>query len=269
MAEVKWIKITTNMFDDEKIKLIDAMPERDTIHYIWIRLLVQAGKTNANGYIFLNENVPYTEEMLSTIFNRPINSVRLALQTLSSFGMIHVQEDNLIKISNWDKHQNIEGMERVREQNRLRKRKQRENEKQLLTSTKDEIGVTKIVCHDMSRDSHAIEQEQEQEQDVEQEQDIEQQHIEKLNIILKDFSEKEIKAVAKICCDVDVVVEKWNIVKSMKKVKSKVGALITAIKEDWQPPKQGSNNNLTFTNYEQREYDYDALEKKLLGWDKE
>jgi phage replisome organizer, putative, N-terminal region len=82
MAEVKWIKITTNMFDDEKIKLIDAMPERDTIHYIWIRLLVQAGKTNANGYIFLNENVPYTEEMLSTIFNRPLNSVRLALKNI-------------------------------------------------------------------------------------------------------------------------------------------------------------------------------------------
>ena len=132
MSEIKWIKITTNMFDDEKIKLIDAMPERDTIHYIWIRLLVQAGKTNANGYIFLNENIPYTDEMLSTIFNRPINSVRLALQTLSTFGMIHVQEDKLIKVTNWEKYQNVEGMEKVKEQNRLRKRKQRANEKQEL-----------------------------------------------------------------------------------------------------------------------------------------
>ena len=72
MSDIKWIKITTNMFEDEKIRLIDAMPERDTIHYIWIRLLVQAGKTNANGFIFLNENIPYTEEMLSTIFCRPL-----------------------------------------------------------------------------------------------------------------------------------------------------------------------------------------------------
>lgn len=32
MSEIKWIKITTNMFEDEKIKLIDAMPERDTIY---------------------------------------------------------------------------------------------------------------------------------------------------------------------------------------------------------------------------------------------
>ena len=148
VAEIKWIKITTNMFDDEKIKLIDAMPERDTIHYIWIRLLVQSGKTNANGYIFLNENVPYTEEMLSTIFNRPLNSVRLALQTLSNFGMIHVQEDRLIKISNWEKHQNIEGMEKIREQNRLRKQKQRANEKLL---KKENCTETE---NELSRDGH-------------------------------------------------------------------------------------------------------------------
>lgn len=57
MVEIKWIKITTNMSTHEKIKLIYDMPERDTIHYVWIRLLVQAGKTNAKGYIFLNENV--------------------------------------------------------------------------------------------------------------------------------------------------------------------------------------------------------------------
>lgn len=151
MGEIKWIKITTNMFDDEKIKLIDAMPERDTIHYVWIRLLVQAGKTNANGYIFLNEHVPYTDEMLSTIFNRPLNSIRLALKTLSQFGMIDIDEDNLIKISNWEKHQNIEGMEKIREQTRKRvathRAKKKEEEKhfscpQKVTSRDSNVTVT-------------------------------------------------------------------------------------------------------------------------------
>ncbi|MBE6078731.1 hypothetical protein FDC49_10700 [Clostridium sporogenes] len=138
LAEVKWIKITTNMFDDEKIKLIDAMPERDTVHYIWIRLLVQAGKTNANGYIFLNDNVPYTEEMLSTIFNRPLNSLRLALKVLRDFGMIQIQEDKLIKITNWSKHQNIEGMEKVRQQTRQRVAKHRAKKKESLEEAKGE-----------------------------------------------------------------------------------------------------------------------------------
>ena len=59
MSDIKWIKLATCMPDDEKIKLIDAMPERDTIHYIWIRLLIQAGKTNADGEIFLSEDMPW------------------------------------------------------------------------------------------------------------------------------------------------------------------------------------------------------------------
>lgn len=73
MAEIRWIKLFLAMFDDEKIKLIDSMPERDTIHYIWISLLIQVGKNNFNRFIFLNENVPYTEEMLATILSRQIN----------------------------------------------------------------------------------------------------------------------------------------------------------------------------------------------------
>lgn len=125
------------MFEDEKIKLIDAMPERDTIHYIWIRLLVQAGKTNSNGFIFLNENIPYTEEMLSTIFCRPLTSIRLALKTLKDFGMIEIDEDNLIKISNWDKHQNVQGMERVREQTKRRVENHRVRKKQIEQPNKD------------------------------------------------------------------------------------------------------------------------------------
>ncbi len=131
VADIKWIKITTNMFEDEKIRLIDAMPERDTIHYVWIRLLVQAGKTNSNGFIFLGENIPYTDEMLSTIFCRPLTSIRLALKTLKDFRMIEVDEDNLIKIINWEKHQNVEGMERVREQNKIRAKNFRDKKKQL------------------------------------------------------------------------------------------------------------------------------------------
>ncbi|WP_050901146.1 phage replisome organizer N-terminal domain-containing protein [Lentibacillus jeotgali] len=167
MRELKWIKLNISMFEDEKIKLIEQMPEADTILIIWVRLLAQAGKTNANGYIYLNENIPYTEEMLATIFGRPVNTVRLALKTLREFGMIHIDEDSFIHISNWEKHQNVEGMDRVRHQNKIRKQKQREREKAKQIEQKPK-NVT-------SRDNHATEEEQEQErrkkkEDKEQEQ---------------------------------------------------------------------------------------------------
>ncbi len=65
--------------------------------------------------------------MLATLFNRPIATVRLALQTFQQFGMIEITDDQYICISNWEKHQNVDGLEKIREQNRLRKQKQRKN----------------------------------------------------------------------------------------------------------------------------------------------
>lgn len=131
MGDVKWIKLLTEMFDDEKIKLIEAIPEADMILVIWIKLLTLAGKKNMNGYIFLTENIPYTDEMLSTLFDRPLNTIRLALGTFKNFGMIHYSENGRIKISNWEKHQNIVGLDKIREQGRLRQEKFREKQKLL------------------------------------------------------------------------------------------------------------------------------------------
>jgi len=131
VADVKWIKITVNMFDDEKIRIIESMPDADVILVIWIKLLTLAGKNNTNGFIFLSENIPYTDEMLSTIFNRPLNTVRLALQTFKQFGMIDYDEKNFLYLVNWNKYQNIEGLEKIREQTRQRVAKHREKQKVL------------------------------------------------------------------------------------------------------------------------------------------
>ncbi|NRT77898.1 phage replisome organizer N-terminal domain-containing protein [Clostridium beijerinckii] len=129
MADIKWIKLATCMPDDEKMKLIDAMKERDTIHYVWIRILLLGGKLNANGEIFLSEGKPLTSKMLAILFSRPLEAIKLALRVLSKFGMIEIDPDKVIRIVNWDKYQNIEGMEKVREQNRKRAETHRERKK--------------------------------------------------------------------------------------------------------------------------------------------
>lgn len=149
MSEIKWIKITTDMFDDEKIKLIEAMPEADMILIIWIKLLTLAGKKNVNGYIFLTENIPYTDEMLATIFNRPVNTIRLALDVFKKFNMIEYDGNNNLKITNWGKHQNIEGLEKIREQNRLRVQKYRERIKQI--EEPQDCNVTETLRNDIDK----------------------------------------------------------------------------------------------------------------------
>jgi predicted phage replisome organizer len=128
LTDVKWIKIQTHMFDDEKIDFIESLPEADSILIIWIKLLTLSGKCNAGGFILLTENIPYSEEMLSHKFRKPTNVIRLALETFKRLNMIYF-DGEVIKITNWEKHQNIEGMERIKEQNRLRKQKERENKR--------------------------------------------------------------------------------------------------------------------------------------------
>ena len=130
-ASISWIKITTNIFDDEKILLIESLPEADSIIVIWFKLLTLAGKCNNDGVLMLNDKIPYTEEMLATIFRRPLNTVRLALDTFENFGMI-VTLHNAITIPNWEKHQQIETFDKIKEQNKARQKAYRERQKMLL-----------------------------------------------------------------------------------------------------------------------------------------
>lgn len=129
MAEVKWFKVLTDMFSDDKIKIIQSMPEGDSLIVMWFKVLAQAGKTNDGGYIYLKKNIPYTAGMLSTLFNKPQQIVELALRTFSEFGMIDMDERGYIFITNWEKHQNIEGMDKVREQTRIRNTRYREKKR--------------------------------------------------------------------------------------------------------------------------------------------
>ena len=145
MADIKWIKIATDIFDDEKILLIEAMPDADAMIVIWFKLLTLAGKQNNSGVFLINDTIPYTDEMLATIFRRPLNTVRLALDTFYKFGMIDIIE-NTITIPKWEKHQNIDGMDKIREQTRLRVAKHREKQKLI------ESNVTVTQCNATDKD---------------------------------------------------------------------------------------------------------------------
>lgn len=131
MADINWIKLRVDMFDDEKIKIIQSMPEGDAILVIWIRIIALAGKCNAKGLVLIEDEFPYSDEMLATVFNKPLATVRLALGTFEKFRMIERTEKG-IYISNFEKHQNTEGMEKIREQARIRKQREREKKRALL-----------------------------------------------------------------------------------------------------------------------------------------
>lgn len=158
MAEVKWIKVSTDMFDgSRKIKQIELMPEGDTILVIWLKLLLLAGNVNDGGAIYLTPEIPYTEEMLANELRRPLNTVRMALSIFEKFGMIEIVDD-ILRLSAWEKYQNVEGMERIREQTRARVARSRE---------KKRLAECNATCNATVTHRNAIEEEREEEKEEE------------------------------------------------------------------------------------------------------
>ena len=140
------------------------MPDADALIVIWFKLLCLAGKQNNSGVFLMNDRIPYTDTMLATIFRRKESTVNLALQTFEQFGMIEVI-DGVITIPNWEKHQNIDGMDKIREQTRLRVKAHREKQKNLL-----ECNVTNNVTV-TQRNATDKEKEKDKDKDKEKEED--------------------------------------------------------------------------------------------------
>lgn len=136
MAEVKWIKIATDIFDDEKILLIESLPDAYAIITVWFKLLCLAGKKNNGGVFLMNDKIPYTDKMLATIFRMNESTVKLALNAFEQFKMIEIVE-GIITIPNWNKHQTLDAYERKKERDRLYQEERRVKQRALIEKSSD------------------------------------------------------------------------------------------------------------------------------------
>lgn len=202
MAEVKWIRLNTDMFDNAKIKFLRRLPEGDKIVLFWVMLLTKAGKCNSNGYIFLTESIPYTPDMLSAEFDIEVSVIELALSSLNRLNMISLEEHTLF-INGWEEHQNAEGLDKIREQTRKRVAKYREKQKLISRNATCNVMVMKGNGTD-------IEIEEERDIETEEERDIDR---EVGNSIAKDIILTE---------NLESIVEAWNSL-GLSKIKSLQG----------------------------------------------
>ena len=162
MAEVKWIKITTDIFDDEKIILIESLPDAYAIITVWFKLLCLAGKQNNSG-VFMMGRIPYTDKMLATIFRMKESTVTMALETFEQFGMIEVI-DGVITIPNWNKHQTLDAYEKKKERDRLYQQERRANQRALVAKSSDTSSDTSF-----DKSSYVAISEKDKEEDKEKE----------------------------------------------------------------------------------------------------
>lgn len=141
MADVQWIRITTDMFDNRKIKHLRKLPEGNNIVLIWVMLLTMAGRCNAGGMIFLTENIPYTTKMLADELGFEENTIRLALQVFEELHMVTTDQEYLC-VPGWEEYQNVEGLDRIREQTRVRVANHRERKRLSACNVTGNVTVT-------------------------------------------------------------------------------------------------------------------------------
>ena len=177
--EVKWIKITTNMFDNRKIRHLRRLPDGNSIVLIWVMLLTMAGRCNAGGMIFLTENIPYTPKMLADELDFEENTVSLALGALENLGMI---SQDPLSVTNWEEYQNVEGLDRVREQTRKRVSDYRTRKKAISSGKPQEDVTCNVTGNATVTQCNAIDIERDIEVDVEVEGEGDKENISNLSL---------------------------------------------------------------------------------------
>ena len=152
MSEVKWIKIATDIFDDEKIMLIEASGDDCyAIITVWFKLLCLAGKQNNGGIFMLNDKIAYNEEMLATIFRMKSTTIRKALDMFEQFGMIE-RIEGVVSIPNWNKHQSLERLQNRKEYLKKYMREYRKKQKCLEDNTRKCLRKQEVNTLDIDKE---------------------------------------------------------------------------------------------------------------------
>lgn len=161
-----WIKLSTGIFDDEKIKLIELLPEGDSLLIIWLKLLCFAGKTDNDGVFRLTEKIPYNEEMLAGIFGRKLTTVRTALKVFQDYGMLEII-DGAYALSNWVKYQNeSDAISKSKEKNRIRQKKWYDKHKKTLLEATSQKPNVRSNDSNVSLTATEVEEDKELEEEL-------------------------------------------------------------------------------------------------------
>lgn len=158
MSDVKWIKICTTIFEDEKMLLIDGLPKSDTLLIIWFKLLCLAGKINNGGVFLLKDDIPYSIEMLSKIFRRKKTVVENAINVFQEYGMVEII-DGVITIPNWGKHQNLDSIEKKKEYMKGYMQEYRSKQKSKICKTNRKTNVSRTDKEEYKEDKEGDKEE--------------------------------------------------------------------------------------------------------------
>ena len=238
MSDVKWIKLKTDIFEDEKMLLIQGMPKGDTLIVIWIKMLCLAGKLNQDGYFLLSNEVPYDFKMLSTVLKRKENVVKNAVEVFKKYGLVEIK-DGVISITNWNKHQSLQGFESRKEYMReyMKKRRSKQNVNESKVNSKPNVSP--------------IDKEEDKDKEI--------------NINNRAFVKPTVEEVRAYCLERNNGIDAETFIsfyesKGWMIGKNKMKDWKAAVRTWERSRKPEKQDKPKFDSFSQREYDYAALE---------
>lgn len=113
MTNLQWLKLSTDFFDNNKIKLLESERDGDTLIRVWIQLLTIAMKCNYQGRLSITEDKPMTVEEFSKIMGKSKKKITKCIEKFEELKMI-IKEDNFYKIKNRSKYQSADKLEEIR-----------------------------------------------------------------------------------------------------------------------------------------------------------
>ena len=91
-----YLKLKENYFDDDSIVLLESM--QDGVLYSNILLKLYLKSLKHGGRLQLDEDIPYTAQMIATITRQQIGTVERALQIFLKLGLVEVLDSGTFYI---------------------------------------------------------------------------------------------------------------------------------------------------------------------------
>ena len=93
-----YLKLKENYFDDDSIVLLESM--QDGVLYSNILLKLYLKSLKHGGRLQLDEDIPYTAQIIATITRQQIGTVERALQIFLKLGLVEVLDSGTFYMSN-------------------------------------------------------------------------------------------------------------------------------------------------------------------------
>ena len=119
-----YLKLKENYFDEDAIVLLESM--QDGILYSNILLKLYLKSLKNGGKLQLDENIPYTAQMIATITRQQVGTVERALQIFMKLGLVEPLQNGALYMSNIELligQSSTEGERKKKERMRLKRQK--------------------------------------------------------------------------------------------------------------------------------------------------